>query len=65
LRIEDREIPDIGKAMQEGFSTASENARNMGFGAGMGLPNMKNHTDEMYIISNLGRGTKVTMIIYL
>ena len=40
-------IPDVEKAMQEGFSTAPDNVRNLGFGAGMGLPNMKRYTDEM------------------
>ena len=43
-------IEDIGRAMQEGFSTASETVRQMGFGAGMGLPNIKRNTDEMYLL---------------
>ena len=57
-------IADIDKAMQEGFSTASEEARDLGFGAGMGLPNMKKYTDTMDIDTTLGVGTTVTMKIY-
>lgn len=53
-------IEDIDKAMQEGFSTASNEVRNMGFGAGMGLPNIKRNTDEMHIKSTLGVGTTLT-----
>ena len=56
-------IADIDKAMQEGFSTASEEARDLGFGAGMGLPNMKRYTEEMDIESTLGVGTKITMVV--
>lgn len=56
-------IPDIEKAMQEGFSTAGENARGLGFGAGMGLPNMKRYSDEMTVESTVGVGTTVTMIV--
>ena len=52
---------DIDLAMQEGFSTAPDNVRALGFGAGMGLPNMKRYTDEMYIESEVGKGTKVTI----
>ena len=48
-------------AMQEGYSTAPDNVRALGFGAGMGLPNMKRYTDEMYIESEVGKGTKVTI----
>lgn len=47
--------------MQEGFSTAPDNIRALGFGAGMGLPNMKRYTDEMNIETELGKGTKITM----
>jgi anti-sigma regulatory factor (Ser/Thr protein kinase) len=47
--------------MQEGFSTAPDAIRSMGFGAGMGLPNMKRYTDDMSIESTVGVGTKVTM----
>lgn len=56
-------IPDVEKAMQAGYSTAPDNIRNLGFGAGMGLPNMKKYSDEMTIDSTLGVGTTVTMII--
>ena len=58
-------IPDIKKAMQEGYSTAPDNIRSLGFGAGMGLPNMKRYTDEMQIESTVGVGTTVTMKINL
>lgn len=58
-------IADIELAMQEGYSTASEEIRNMGFGAGMGLPNMKRNSDELLIESTLGEGTTVTMRFYL
>lgn len=54
-------IADISLAMQEGFSTAPDNIRSFGFGAGMGLPNMKKYTDEMIIESELCHGTKVFM----
>ena len=54
-------IKDIDKAMQEGFSTASDNVRSLGFGAGMGLPNMKRYTDFMEIRSIVGEGTDITM----
>lgn len=54
-------IADISKAMQEGFSTASEEARDLGFGAGMGLPNMKRNADEFGIESEVGRGTTIRM----
>ena len=57
-------IPDIAKAMTEGYSTASAEARTLGFGAGMGLPNMKKYTDEMTIDTKLGIGTTVTMKVY-
>lgn len=56
-------IPDIEKAMQEGFSTASETVRNLGFGAGMGLPNIKKYTDELTIDTEIGRGTCITMTV--
>ena len=58
-------IPDIAKAMEEGWSTAPDNVRSLGFGAGMGLPNMKKYTDEMNIDSTVGVGTTVTMVVYL
>ena len=55
-------IPDLKKAMTEGWSTASNEVRNMGFGAGMGLPNMKRNADEFTIPSAVGVGTDITMI---
>lgn len=58
-------IPDIEKAMQAGYSTASDNIRTLGFGAGMGLPNMKKYTDDMKIETELGVGTTVTMVVNL
>lgn len=54
-------IADVEKAMTEGYSTASENIRSLGFGAGMGLPNMKKYSDEMKIETELGRGTTIFM----
>ena len=56
-------IPDVAKAMQEGFSTAGDHARNLGFGAGMGLPNMKKYSDQMTVDTEIGVGTTVTMVI--
>ncbi len=53
-------IEDIEKAMQAGFSTASKKVRDMGFGAGMGLPNIKKNTDEFDIVSIVGEGTTLT-----
>ncbi len=58
-------IPDIEKAMQEGYSTARPEVRSLGFGAGMGLPNMKRFTDEMKIDTVIGQGTTITMKVYL
>lgn len=58
-------IPDVNLAMQEGFSTAPDNVRNLGFGAGMGLPNIKKYSDEMYIDTEVGKGTTITIIINL
>ncbi|MBQ8532066.1 MAG: ATP-binding protein [Clostridia bacterium] len=54
-------IKDVEQAMQEGFSTATDSIRSLGFGAGMGLPNMKRYTDFMKIDSVLGKGTDITM----
>ena len=54
-------IADIEKAMQAGYSTASDNIRSLGFGAGMGLPNMKKYTDMMTIDSTVGVGTRIVM----
>lgn len=56
-------IPDIELAMQEGYSTAPDNIRSLGFGAGMGLPNMKRYTDEMRIDSVVGEGTTIYMTV--
>ncbi len=58
-------IKDIDQAMQEGFSTASDTIRSLGFGAGMGLPNMKRYTDSMDIDSVVGEGTTITMKVNL
>ncbi len=57
-------IPDVALAMKEGFSTAPEQVREMGFGAGMGLPNMRNCADEFEIESREDVGTTVTMVLY-
>ena len=54
-------IADVSKAMQAGWSTATENVRSLGFGAGMGLPNMDKYSDEMSIETEIGVGTTVTM----
>ena len=56
-------ISDIELAMQEGYSTAPEDVRSLGFGAGMGLPNMKRYTDDMTIDSEVGKGTTITMTV--
>ncbi len=58
-------IPDIELAMQDGYSTAPDNVRDLGFGAGMGLPNMKKYSDEMEIQTELGVGTTVIMKVLL
>ncbi|MBC5687373.1 ATP-binding protein [Mediterraneibacter sp. NSJ-55] len=58
-------IKDISKAMQAGYSTAPEEVRSLGFGAGMGLPNMKKFSDEFQIESTPGVGTTVTMKVFL
>ena len=58
-------IKDIELAMQEGFSTATDEMREMGFGAGMGLPNIKKNADQFDISSELGKGTLVNIIIFL
>lgn len=58
-------IPDIDLALQEGYSTAPESARALGFGAGMGLPNMKRYTDKMEIDSVVGEGTTIKMTVNL
>ena len=58
-------IPNIDKAMEEGYSTARDEVRSLGFGAGMGLPNMKRFTDEMKIETVIGQGTTITMKVNL
>lgn len=58
-------IKDIEQAMQEGFSTAPDTIRSLGFGAGMGLPNMKRYTDEMELSSTVGVGTKIVMKVFI
>lgn len=58
-------IKDVALAMQEGYSTASDQVRSLGFGAGMGLPNMKRYTDEMRIDTEVGKGTTITMFVNL
>ncbi len=58
-------IKDIEQAMQAGYSTASDTIRSLGFGAGMGLPNMKKNTDSMEITSTLGVGTRIVMRVNL
>ena len=54
-------IPDVELAMKEGFSTAPENIRSLGFGAGMGLPNMKKNVDKLVVHTKVGEGTTVEM----
>ena len=56
-------IPDIEQAMQEGWSTAPDNVRSLGFGAGMGLPNIKKYTDDMRIETVIGKGTTMTLTV--
>jgi anti-sigma regulatory factor (Ser/Thr protein kinase) len=58
---EGKGIPDVDKAMEKGFSTATDDQRAMGFGAGMGLPNIKKHSDQLNIASKVGKGTKIEM----
>jgi len=58
-------IADVEQAMREGYSTANEEARSMGFGAGMGLPNMKRNADQFAIESTLGAGTTIEMTFRL
>jgi anti-sigma regulatory factor (Ser/Thr protein kinase) len=58
-------ISDIELAMQEGYSTATPEMREMGFGAGMGLPNIKKNADDFTIASTIGKGTKVEFTIYI
>jgi anti-sigma regulatory factor (Ser/Thr protein kinase) len=67
VRIEDKGpgIPDIEQAMQEGYSTATPKVREMGFGAGMGLPNIKRNSDHMNITSKVDEGTQLEIVNYL
>jgi serine/threonine-protein kinase RsbT len=65
LKDEGPGIENIEMAMKEGFSTASQKVREMGFGAGMGLPNIKKNVDQMDIESIVGKGTTLTMVKYL
>ena len=58
-------IPDVELAMQAGYSTAHDNIRNLGFGAGMGFPNMKKYTDYLKVDTVVGEGTTVTMKVKL
>ena len=58
-------IPDVNLAMQAGYSTAKDTIRSLGFGAGMGLPNMKKYTDSMEIDTTVGVGTTITMKVKL
>ena len=58
-------IPNLDLAMQEGWSTASPQVREMGYGAGMGLPNIKKNTDDLKIDTKVGVGTTVTMTVNL
>jgi anti-sigma regulatory factor (Ser/Thr protein kinase) len=58
-------IEDIEKAMQTGFSTANDEHREMGFGAGMGLPNMEKNSDQIFVESEKGQETKVRMVFFL
>ena len=58
-------IPDVDMAMREGYSTATADIRSLGFGAGMGLPNMKRFADELSVSSAVGAGTRVTMRFFV
>jgi len=57
-------IPDVKLAMQKGWSTASDSIRELGFGAGMGLPNIEKYSDDLKIDTVVGKGTKVTLTFY-
>ena len=58
-------IEDVALAMKEGYSTASDNIRSLGFGAGMGLPNIKKYTDEMVIDTKVGTGTVIRLKVFV
>ncbi len=57
-------IPNLELAMQEGYSTASDEVREMGFGAGMGLPNIKRYSDKLDIETEIGEGTTLKLEVY-
>jgi len=65
VRDEGPGIPDIALAMQEGYSTATPEMRELGFGAGMGLPNIKRNTDDFMITSQVDRGTSLVMTVHM
>jgi len=65
VRDEGPGIPDIPLAMQEGYSTATPEMRELGFGAGMGLPNIKRNADDLTITSDVGRGTILVMTVHV
>jgi len=65
VRDEGPGIPDIALAMQEGYSTATAEMREMGFGAGMGLPNIRRNTDDLVITSEVNRGTALVMTVHV
>lgn len=65
LDDEGKGIPDVEQAMQEGYTTATEEQRAMGFGSGMGLPNIKRNSDQLDIVSEVGRGTRLRMLFLL
>lgn len=65
IEDEGKGIPDVELAMQEGYTTATEEMRAMGFGSGMGLPNIKKNTDELKIKSEVGKGTRVEMRFFI
>ncbi|KPL20032.1 MAG: hypothetical protein AMJ92_00110 [candidate division Zixibacteria bacterium SM23_81] len=65
IEDEGQGIPDVELAMQEGFTTATEEMRAMGFGSGMGLPNIKKNTDELEVASEVGKGTTLRMKFFI
>ena len=67
IKIQDQGlgIPDLDKAMEEGYSTAPDEIREQGFGAGMGLPNIKRYSDKLDIKTEVGKGTTVEITIFL
>jgi serine/threonine-protein kinase RsbT len=65
IKDQGKGIPDVEEAMQEGFTTATEEMRAMGFGSGMGLPNIKKNSDELEIKSEVGKGTTLKMRFFI